>query len=164
VIGGGVTAGVAGPQQPGQGFPGGTANGQGVAPGGGGMGGLLNGATVSSQVATLLEQNASSYRWAAATTGSQNAASYQLATQASVMPIGGFNGSDPSPTLAQFQAWVAAGDIHWYIAGSGLGRSNGGSDVASQIQQWVESSFTATTVDGVTLYDLTAASSSGSGS
>jgi 4-amino-4-deoxy-L-arabinose transferase-like glycosyltransferase len=161
---GGTTNGAPGGTTNGQGFPGGTANGQGVAPGGGGMGGLLNGATVSSQVATLLEQNASSYRWAAATTGSQNAASYQLATQASVMPIGGFNGSDPSPTLAQFQAWVAAGDIHWYIAGSGLGRSNGGSDVASQIQQWVESSFTATTVDGVTLYDLTAASSSGSGS
>ncbi len=171
----------------GQGVPGGTTNGQ-AAPGGtgtgqaapggtgtgrqaagpvggagGGMSGLLDGATVSSQVATLLEQGASGYRWAAATTGSQNAASYQLATQASVMPIGGFNGSDPSPTLARFQAWVAAGDVHWYIAGGGFGASNGGSDVATQIQQWVESTFTATTVDGVTLYDLTTGSSSATG-
>ena len=127
------------------------------------MSGLLDGATVSSQVATLLEQGASGYRWAAATTGSQNAASYQLATQASVMPIGGFNGSDPSPTLARFQAWVAAGDVHWYIAGGGFGASNGGSDVATQIQQWVESTFAATTVDGVTLYDLTTGSSSATG-
>ncbi len=152
---GGTTNGQAAPggTTNGQALPGGTGNGQ---PGGGGMGGLLKGASVSSQVATLLQQNASAYRWAAATTGSQNAASYQLATQASVMPIGGFNGSDPSPTLAQFQAWVAAGDIHWYVAGGGLGQSNGGSNVASQIQQWVESSFSATTVDGVTLYDLTA--------
>ncbi|MBN9374942.1 MAG: glycosyltransferase family 39 protein [Cellulomonas sp.] len=162
---GGTTNGQAG---------GGTTNGQGTTNGfgagngpggggGGGMGGLLDGTSVSSQVATLLEQGASGYRWAAATTGSQNAASYQLATQTSVMPIGGFNGSDPSPTLAQFQAWVAAGDVHWYIAGGGLGRSNGGSDVATQIQQWVESTYTATTVDGVTLYDLTATpASSGS--
>jgi hypothetical protein len=125
------------------------------------MGGLLDGATVSTQVADVLAQDASHYRWAAATTGSQNAASYQLATQASVMPIGGFNGSDPSPTLAQFQAWVAAGDVHWYVASGGIGRSNGGSDVASQIEEWVASTFTATTVDGVTLYDLTAGSSSG---
>jgi len=151
----------------GQAVPGGAANGPGAARAGGaggGMGGLLDGTTVGSQVASLLEQGASGYRWAAATTGSQNAASYQLATQTSVMPIGGFNGSDPSPTLAQFQAWVSAGDIHWYIAGGGFGASNGGSDVASQIQQWVEATFTATTVDGVTLYDLTAASSAAAGS
>ena len=33
------------------------------------------------------------------------------------MPIGGFNGSDPSPTLAQFQQYVADGRIHWFIGG-----------------------------------------------
>ncbi len=129
---------------------------------GGGMGGLLNGTTVSSTLTTMLEANGSSYRWVAATTGSQNAASYQLATQQSVMPIGGFNGSDPSPTLAQFQAWVAAGQIHYYIGGSGIGQSNGGSDVAGQISSWVASSFTAQTVDGVTVYDLTAPASGSS--
>ena len=65
----------------------------------------------------------------------------------------------PSPTLAQFQAWVAAGQVHYYIGGSGLSRSNGGSDVAGQISSWVASSFTAQTVDGVTVYDLTSPSS-----
>lgn len=164
----GAPGGAPGSSTNGQAAPNGTANGRSF-PGarggaGGGMSGLLDGATVGSQVAALLEQDASAYRWAAATTGSQNAASYQLATQTSVMPVGGFNGSDPSPTLAQFQAWVAAGDIHWYIAGGGFGASNGGSDVASQIQQWVEATFTATTVDGVTLYDLTTVSSSAAGS
>jgi 4-amino-4-deoxy-L-arabinose transferase-like glycosyltransferase len=134
----------------GTGIPGGTSTGR------GGTGGLLSGTSVSSELAALIEQDAASYRWAAATTGSQNAASYQLATQASVMPIGGFNGSDPSPTLEQFQAWVAAGEIHWYVAGDGLGRSNGGSDTAAQIAEWVEATFTATTVDGTTLYDLSA--------
>jgi hypothetical protein len=73
-----------------------------------------------------------------------------------VMPIGGFNGSDPSPTLAQFQAWVQAGDIHWFIGGGGGGmRGQSGSDVAGQITSWVAAHYTATSVGGVTLYDLT---------
>ena len=35
------------------------------------------------------------------------------------MSIGGFNGTDPSPTLAQFQAYVAQHKIHYFIAGGG---------------------------------------------
>jgi hypothetical protein len=31
----------------------------------------------------------------------------------------------------------------------------GGSDASSEIASWVADNFTATTVDGVTLYDLT---------
>jgi len=119
------------------------------------MGGLLNGATVSDQVLALLSANSSDYTWVAATTGSQNAASYQLAANAPVLAIGCFNGSEPSPTLPEFQADVAAGKIHYYIGGE-VGQSNGGSDVGSQIATWVSENYTAQTVDGVTLYDLTA--------
>lgn len=145
------------------GFPGGApgGNGTGAGTGGGtgtagrgGMGGLLDSGTVSSQLSTLLKTDASSYTWVAAAIGSNTAAGYQLATQEAVMPIGGFNGSDPSPTLAQFKQYVAEGRIHYFIAG-GVGRSNGGSDASSQIAAWVEDTFTATTVGGVTLYDLT---------
>ena len=75
------------------------------------------------------------------------------------MAIGGFNGSDPSPTLAQFQQWVAEGRIHYFIAqgtgGFGGGGLNAGGGTSTQISTWVEDTFTATTVDGVTLYDLT---------
>ncbi|BAR06984.1 Predicted membrane protein [Scardovia inopinata] len=121
--------------------------------------GLLGGRSnsVSSRLISLLSKNASSYRWAAATTGSQNAATYQLASQKPVMAIGGFNGSDAYPTLAQFKRYVRQGLIHYYISsGSGMGgQQNGGSSTASQIAQWVSTHFTATTVDGVTLYDLT---------
>lgn len=118
------------------------------------MGGLLNGTSVSNRVLALLTANSSDFTWVAATLGSQNAASYQLASGDAVMAIGGFNGSDPSPTLAQFQAQVAAKQIHYYIAGeSGAGR--GGSSNATQIAEWVTTHFTAQTVDGVTLYDLT---------
>jgi 4-amino-4-deoxy-L-arabinose transferase-like glycosyltransferase len=141
---------------------GGRGGGTGGGTGGGGMGGLLDGASVSTELRTLLEQDADRYTWVAATVGSQNAASYQLATQESVMPIGGFNGSDPSPTLAQFQAWVAEGRIHYFVGGGGLGQSSGGANVGSQIQAWVAASYTAQTVGGVTVYDLTQPSSTSS--
>jgi 4-amino-4-deoxy-L-arabinose transferase-like glycosyltransferase len=123
--------------------------------GGGGAGSLLGGSTdVASALQEALREDASDYTWAAATIGSNSAATYQLATGESVMPIGGFNGSDPSPTLAEFKEYVAAGEIHYFIAGS-VGRSNGGSDAASEISAWVESHFAATTIGGVTVYDLT---------
>jgi hypothetical protein len=139
------------------GFPGGTTTGGAPIAGGGGRGGLLDAATVSSATATALEKNASSYTWVAATVGANNAAGYQLATQLPVMPIGGFNGSDPSPSLAQFKAYVAAGKIHWFIGGSGFGGSAGGSNSSSAIASWVASTYTAQTIGGVTMYDLTQA-------
>ncbi|WP_051208186.1 ArnT family glycosyltransferase [Propionicicella superfundia] len=122
---------------------------------GGGMGGLLNGTDASSELVALLSENADGFTWVAATTGSQNAASYQLASGYAVMPIGGFNGSDPSPTLEQFTQYVAEGKIHYYIAGSIGGQQNGGSDAASEIATWVEENFTAQTVGTTTVYDLT---------
>ena len=68
---------------------------------------MLNGASTSAELVNLLSTDASSYTWVAATVGSQNAASYQLASKDPVMAIGGFNGSDPSPTLEQFKQYVA---------------------------------------------------------
>ncbi|MGW2341995.1 ArnT family glycosyltransferase [Streptomyces sp. NPDC001661] len=125
--------------------------------GGGGMGGLLNGAQVSSKAKKLLQQNADDYTWAAATVGSQNQASYQLATGEPVMAIGGFNGTDPSPTLAQFKQYVEDGKIHYFIgsgsSGGGMGGSSSGS--ASKIAKWVEANFTKVTVGSSTFYDLT---------
>jgi 4-amino-4-deoxy-L-arabinose transferase-like glycosyltransferase len=121
---------------------------------GGGMGGLLDATEVSDEVASLLEDDADSYTWVAAAVGSNRASGFQLATEEPVMPIGGFNGSDPSPTLEQFQAYVADGQIHWFIGGIGFGQSQGGSSESSDIAAWVEATFSATTVDGVTLYDL----------
>ena len=72
------------------------------------------------------------------------------------MAIGRFNGSDPSPTLAQFQQYVADGDLHYFIAGGegGAGRGMSAGSTSTEISTWVSESFTATTVDGVTVYDL----------
>lgn len=122
---------------------------------GGGAGSLLGGGMTSELVAELLVQNAQGYRWAAATTGSQNAAGYQLATELPVMAIGGFNGTDPAPTLDQFQDYVERGLVRYYIAGGEMGgKQMGGSNTASQIESWVEENFEAQTIGNVTIYDL----------
>lgn len=136
-------------------LPGGARTGErGGMGGGGGMGGLLNGAQVSAKAKALVEKNADDYTWAAAAIGSQNAASYQLSTGKPVMAIGGFNGSDPSPTLAQFKSYVEDGKIHYFIGG-GMGGMGGGSGSASKIQSWVEKNYTKVTVGSSTFYDLT---------
>ena len=120
---------------------------------GGGMGGLLEGSTPTAEVTAMLEQDAGSYTWVAAAIGANTAAGYQLATEDPVMPVGGFNGTDPSPTLAEFQQYVADGRIHYFIGGGGMGGRESGS--SAEISAWVTENFTATTVDNVTLYDLT---------
>jgi 4-amino-4-deoxy-L-arabinose transferase-like glycosyltransferase len=125
---------------------------------GGGIGGLLNGSTPSAELVATLETDSDAYTWVAATIGANQAAGYQLATGDPVMVIGGFNGTDPAPSFAEFQAFVAAGRIHYFIAGGAGGPAGGGSSSSSEISSWVASSFTSTTVGGVTLYDLTSPS------
>ncbi|MFJ9021662.1 glycosyltransferase family 39 protein [Streptomyces sp. NPDC102259] len=138
-----------------QGGPGGQT-GDGGMGGGGGAGGLLNGASVTDEAKKLLEADSGEYTWAAAAIGSQNAASYQLATGDAVMAIGGFNGTDPSPTLAQFKQYVTDGKIHYFISsGSGGGMSGSSSGTSSQISTWVEANFKKVTVGSATFYDLT---------
>ncbi|MET7478095.1 glycosyltransferase family 39 protein [Streptomyces sp. NPDC005648] len=166
--GGGTTGngnGGFGGGMPGQNGNGGTQNqqggrgqlgGAGGMAGGGGVGGLLNGASVSSQAKKLLETDSSKYTWVAAAIGAQNAASYQLSTGDPVMAIGGFNGTDPSPTLAQFKEYVTEGKIHYFISsGTGGGRGGSSSGTSSQITSWVEANFKKVTVGSATFYDLT---------
>ncbi|MGN5634017.1 glycosyltransferase family 39 protein [Streptomyces sp. AC154] len=131
--------------------------------GGGGMGGLLNGASVDAAAKKLLTANADDYTWSAAAIGSQNAASYQLATGDPVMAIGGFNGSDPSPTLSQFKKYVEDGRVHYFISsgeggeggGGGMGGMGGSSGTSSKISTWVEANFKKVTAGSATFYDLT---------
>ena len=126
--------------------------------------GFLSSSTSNAALTKKLQENASHYTWVAATVNSNNAAGYQLASGDPVMAIGGFNGTDPAPSLAQFEKYVSEGKIHYYIAsGGGFGGGGGaggrsGSDDASAITSWVESHFTAETVGGVTVYDLTSPS------
>ena len=124
-------------------------------PGGaGGIGGLLSGSTPSKALTTALVDGADGYRWVLATVGANEASGYQLATGRAVLAIGGFNGSDPSPTLAEFKALVAAGDIHYFLAGGGFGGQQGGSSASTEIGTWVAANYKTVTVAGTTLYDL----------
>jgi 4-amino-4-deoxy-L-arabinose transferase-like glycosyltransferase len=134
-----------------------------------------------SAIVELLKKDASKYTWVAATVGSQSSAPYQLATGDPIMDIGGFTGSDPTPTLAQFKQYVSEGKIHYYI-NSGRGNNRMGGNTAngntngetksstsqgdfqngpmgggsnSEISNWVQNNFKSKTVDGVTVYDLT---------
>jgi 4-amino-4-deoxy-L-arabinose transferase-like glycosyltransferase len=150
---GGATPGGATTGRPGGGF-----GGRGGPGGGGGFGGLLTSPTPPAAVVALLQQDAQARTWAAAAVGSNTAAGYQLATGLPVIAVGGFNGTDPSPTLAQFQQLVADGEVHWFVGGSGPGGAqSGGSDDAQLIAAWVAATHTPTVVDGTTLYDLTTA-------
>ncbi len=125
-----------------------------VAPAGlSGSGGAGAGGASKALVAALKKTTT---RWAAAVDGSQSAASLELASGGqAVMAIGGFTGTDPAPTLAQFKAYVAAGDITYYIAGGGMGGGPGrGSGSASQITSWVEAHFKSVKIGGQTVYVL----------
>jgi 4-amino-4-deoxy-L-arabinose transferase-like glycosyltransferase len=147
---------------PGGGFTppsGGTAPSRGTARQGGANGPGGGSATVSSALVTLLKNAGTT--WSAATIGSQTAAPLELQSGTAVMAIGGFSGSDASPTLAQFEKLVAEGKVHYFVGGgSGGGGGPGGGGSGSSISSWVQAHFSATTVGGTTVYDLTKATTS----
>ncbi len=128
--------------------------------------------TVSTQLTALLK--AAHSRWSAATTSSMTAAPLELASGTAVMSLGGFNGQDDAISLGQFQRYVAEGRVRYFIAGGGgfggggIGAGGfraggpggpGGGSGSSAISTWVSQHFTATTVGGYTVYDLSTAAS-----
>ncbi|GAA5146035.1 glycosyltransferase family 39 protein [Nocardioides marinquilinus] len=129
------------------------------------VGTLLQAGRPSPTLVRLLTRDADAFTWVAAVTGANSAAGFQLATGRPVMPVGGFNGTDPAPGLPAFRRLVREGRIHWYVAGGGLLRadagaesaevSRSGSDSAVRIAQWVRTRFEARRVDGVVVHDLT---------
>jgi 4-amino-4-deoxy-L-arabinose transferase-like glycosyltransferase len=125
----------------------------------GGFGGMFGAPEPGPALTARLSADAADYTWAAAVVGSSNAAGYQLSTGAPVMAVGGFNGTDPAPTLDEFIGYVDAHRIHFFIQSRVMGGFGGGttsgSQAASSIADWVETHYTPTTVDDVTIYDLT---------
>ncbi|MEV0280456.1 glycosyltransferase family 39 protein [Streptomyces sp. NPDC050610] len=143
--------------------PGGPQGGAGGGPGGDrrgkgpvlvGVGGLLDGQDISAQAKAAVKADAEDYTWALATVGSHNAASYQLATGKPVMAIGGFNGSDPSPTLDAFKEAVRQGKIHYFAEPERLGGQRQ-AGYGSAITSWVKANFQKVKEGKSTLYDLT---------
>ena len=129
---------------------------------GGGMWGGLQSTDVNPDIKKMLGNDAHSYTWVAATQGANRAAAYQLATGDPVMPLGGFIGRDPSPTLEQFQGYVEAHRIHYFIYSPRPSGDDGPEPPSStptqaeHITDWIKTTFPARTFDSVTVYDLDA--------
>jgi 4-amino-4-deoxy-L-arabinose transferase-like glycosyltransferase len=138
--------------------PGGSASGTvrqaaGGPSGGAGGGGL----SVSAKLVSALRSEAGSYRWVAATSGSQSAASLELASGQAVMAIGGFSNEGGNLSLSAFERYVEHGEIHYYIAAqAGGGGGPGGGGASSKIATWVKANFKSVSIGGTTVYDLTA--------
>jgi len=147
----GTTGGAAGSGAAGSGAAGGAAAGSAAGmPGQAGRGGP-GGESQPTDQALVGVLQAAGTKWSAATVGSMQAAPLALDSATDVMAIGGFSGGDPAPTLEQFQSYVAAGQVHYFIAGGGFGGRRDGSTISA----WVEQTFTAAAVGGHTVYDLT---------
>jgi 4-amino-4-deoxy-L-arabinose transferase-like glycosyltransferase len=122
---------------------------------GGAAGGMASGgggATTSTALTDALK--ATSSTWAAAVVGDQSAATLELATGKAVISIGGWSGTDPSPTLAQFERYVATGQVRYLIASGGMAMGGGSAGVAAQITKWVAAHYKKITIGGQTVYDL----------
>jgi 4-amino-4-deoxy-L-arabinose transferase-like glycosyltransferase len=94
-------------------------------------------------------------RWSAAVDGSSTAAGLELATNTPVMAVGGFTGSDPVPTLSQFQQYVANHQVTYFIAPDDQHGGPGGGKQHSDIANWVAATFAPIKAGADTVYDLT---------
>lgn len=144
---------------PANGLPGG-AGGTGGADGVGGAGGAGTGGpegTADAALTALLATTTT--KWSAIVSGASQAASLELATNTSVIALGGWNGGDPYPTLAGFQDMVSRGKIGYFIEGGAMGGLGGGGMGGrggnSEVAAWVQANFQARTVGNSTVYQLT---------
>jgi 4-amino-4-deoxy-L-arabinose transferase-like glycosyltransferase len=124
-------------------------------PGPGGHGGPGGRITENAALAEMVQ--GLDNRWAVAAIGSMGASGLELKTGASIMAIGGFTGSDDSPTLEQFQGYVAGHEVRYFIAGEPFGPpGRHESGAASEITSWVKKNFKPIQVGETTVYDLSA--------
>ncbi len=108
----------------------------------------------SPELDAMLE--ATTTRWSAAIERSSAAAELELSTNTAVMAIGGFSGTDPVPTLAQFQDDVAHHRVAFYVSANNKGRHGPGSRgrAHTDIATWVAANFRSAQVGDATVYDL----------
>jgi 4-amino-4-deoxy-L-arabinose transferase-like glycosyltransferase len=105
-------------------------------------------------IVAQLKQNGSQHRWAAAAPGAMNAANYQLGASLPVLPIGGFNGGTPFPTLEQFQAYISTGQIRYYISQRDAADISAEAGFANEITAWVRENFKPQQFGDTDLFDL----------
>lgn len=134
--------------------------GQGMPGGPGGFAGF-GAKTVDPALLTYLKENRGNAKYLLAVFGAQSAAPIITSTGESVMPIGGFDGSDPAPTLSVFKKLVADGELRFVQMGDQGGRQIGAGNgaatsAANDIKAWVSVNckpVTDSTVSSQQLYD-----------
>jgi 4-amino-4-deoxy-L-arabinose transferase-like glycosyltransferase len=92
----------------------------GVAAGAGG-----GASTVNTALVRYLERHQGSATYLVAVNGSQAAAPFILESGKAVIAMGGFGGTDPAPTLSEFEHLVATGQVHYVYVSSGAGGGGG---------------------------------------
>jgi hypothetical protein len=102
----------------------------------------------------LLQAENKKLRWAAATPGAVNAAQYQLLMQRPVMPIGGFNGGTPYPTVSQFNEYIETGQIRYYIVRHDSQDIEAEAQFADEVTQWVRANFVPLQLGEMDVFDL----------
>jgi 4-amino-4-deoxy-L-arabinose transferase-like glycosyltransferase len=104
-----------------------------------------------------LEAHQGAARYLVGASGSMTTAPIIIQTGKAVVTIGGFNGSDPAPTVSRLEQMVAKGELRYVLLGGGGGGPRGGA--SSTLPAWVRQHGRA--VSGVstgraTLYRVTA--------
>jgi 4-amino-4-deoxy-L-arabinose transferase-like glycosyltransferase len=124
--------------------------------GGGGFGGGGR-SSANTELIAYLQAHQGSARYLVAASGSQTTAPIIISTGAAVVTIGGFSGNDPTPTVKQLAAMVAAGELKYVLLGGDRGGPGGGGSQA--LSTWVKAhgkQVTSVTTSGGTLYRVTA--------
>ncbi|GAB0102168.1 glycosyltransferase family 39 protein [Nocardia sp. JMUB6875] len=107
--------------------------------------------------------DATDARWAAAAQGAQDVSTLELTTGKPLLAVGGFSGRDPSPTLSQFQQYVADHQIGYYLTRQRqnqggnpqpYGGNSGPESTSAQIAAWVKANFPVTTIGNVEVSTL----------
>ena len=119
------------------------------------MGSNNENAEAESALVTFLLANSSESTWIAAVNSANESAAIQISTGKPVAALGGFNGSDPVLTLAQFKEYVASGKIKYYVTSSN-GMGGGGPGGSSEIVSWIKQNATVVSYGGsqYTVYQL----------
>ncbi len=111
-----------------------------------GAGGGGGASTADESLVRYLERHQGSSEYLVAVDGSQSAAPFILASGKAVIAMGGFAGTDPAPTLSEFEHLVATDKVHYVYVSSGggaggpAGAGAGGqtASTTSAVDSWVE--------------------------
>ena len=115
---------------------------------------LMFGDSTQPAVLDALKRIPPSATWVTATVGSETAANYQLELSRGVLPIGGFDGTDPYPTLEQFQVMVSEGKVGSVVIKDLPPLTLEGKGESARIVAWIRESFAAEPIDSAELYFL----------